>query len=249
MNQEDKDISMTKFYHGEDHRIWTYCLSLGPYDFTTKSGERLTVDLGIHFTGSRSHEVDPGSFANVYGPEDSNYKSGSLQSMSSEDHGISPQEYLESFPDYCEATKRFYCYLADNPRWAKYSQKVLSGEKKRGKGPSTRWVIYYHKEMRRYFNAKIIRQIENGAILAQERWSNQTIHIELNDYQLIPDRLEWVFYKRSFGHMNQKDKDILKANPVLTKPDFAEQLKQWAKKEAKKDMEQNNDNERDYSID
>lgn len=49
--------------------------------------------------------------------------------------------------------------------------------------------------------------------------------------------------------MNQKDKDILKANPVLTKPDFAEQLKQWAKKEAKKDMEQNNDNERDYSID
>ena len=48
--------------------------------------------------------------------------------------------------------------------------------------------------------------------------------------------------------MNQKDKDILKANPVLTKLDFAEQLKQWAKKEAKKDMEQSNDNRRDDSL-
>lgn len=48
--------------------------------------------------------------------------------------------------------------------------------------------------------------------------------------------------------MNQKDKDILKANPVLTKPDLAEQLKQWAKKEAKKDMEQSNDNRRDDSL-
>lgn len=34
--------------------------------------------------------------------------------------------------------------------------------------------------------------------------------------------------------MSQKEKDILKANPVLTKPDFAEQLKQWAKKESEK---------------
>tara|TARA_R100001082_G_C4300400_1_gene132154 strand:- start:272 stop:427 length:156 start_codon:yes stop_codon:yes gene_type:complete len=40
--------------------------------------------------------------------------------------------------------------------------------------------------------------------------------------------------------MNQKEKDILKANPVLAKPDFAEQLRQWAKKEAQKEMEQNN---------
>ena len=47
--------------------------------------------------------------------------------------------------------------------------------------------------------------------------------------------------------MSQKDKDILKANPVLTKPDFAEQLKQWAKKEAKKDMEQSNANNRGSS--
>ena len=40
--------------------------------------------------------------------------------------------------------------------------------------------------------------------------------------------------------MNQKEKDILKTNPVLAKPDFAEQLRQWAKKEAQKEMEQNN---------
>ena len=37
--------------------------------------------------------------------------------------------------------------------------------------------------------------------------------------------------------MNQKEKDILKANPVLTKPDFAEQLRQWAKKEAEKNKD------------
>ena len=198
---------MVKFYHGEGHRVWTYCLNLGPYDFTTKGGERSTVDLGIHFTGSRSHDVDPGSFANVYGPEDSDYKSGSLRAMSSEDHGISPQEYLESFPDYCEATKRFYCYLAASPRWAKYSQTVLSGEKKRGKGPRTRWVIYYHEGMGRYFNAKVIRQIQTGAIMAQERWSNQTIYVEPGNYQLIPERLEWAFYNRSFDRYNNPNKD------------------------------------------
>ena len=45
--------------------------------------------------------------------------------------------------------------------------------------------------------------------------------------------------------MSQKDKDILKANPVLTKPDFAEQLKQWAKKE----QEKNNDTGRNDSPD
>jgi hypothetical protein len=38
--------------------------------------------------------------------------------------------------------------------------------------------------------------------------------------------------------MNQKEKDILKANPVLTKPDFAEQLRQWEKKEQGKSNEQ-----------
>ena len=35
--------------------------------------------------------------------------------------------------------------------------------------------------------------------------------------------------------LTKKEKDILKANPVLTKPDFAEQLKQWAKKEKEKE--------------
>lgn len=35
--------------------------------------------------------------------------------------------------------------------------------------------------------------------------------------------------------LTKKEKDILKANPVLTKPDFAEQLRQWAKKEEEKE--------------
>ena len=42
-----------------------------------------------------------------------------------------------------------------------------------------------------------------------------------------------------------KHKDILKANPVLTKPEFAEQLRQWAKKEEEK----NNETRRDDSCD
>ena len=40
--------------------------------------------------------------------------------------------------------------------------------------------------------------------------------------------------------MNQKDKDILKANPVLGESDFAQKLKEWAAKEAKKELEQSN---------
>ena len=38
--------------------------------------------------------------------------------------------------------------------------------------------------------------------------------------------------------MADKYKNILKANPVLTKPDFAEQLRQWEKKEQEKNNEQ-----------
>lgn len=34
--------------------------------------------------------------------------------------------------------------------------------------------------------------------------------------------------------MNQKDKDILKANPVLEKPGFAKQLRQWKLREQEK---------------
>ena len=37
--------------------------------------------------------------------------------------------------------------------------------------------------------------------------------------------------------MSQKEKDILKANPVLTRPDLAEQLRQWAEKEAEKNKD------------
>ena len=35
--------------------------------------------------------------------------------------------------------------------------------------------------------------------------------------------------------MTQKDKDILKANPVLKESDFAQKLKEWKEKEAKKE--------------
>ena len=34
--------------------------------------------------------------------------------------------------------------------------------------------------------------------------------------------------------MTQKDKDILKANPVLEESDFAKKLKEWEAEEAKK---------------
>ena len=37
--------------------------------------------------------------------------------------------------------------------------------------------------------------------------------------------------------MNQKEKDILKANPVLEKPGFAEQLRQWKLREQEKTNE------------
>ena len=36
-------------------------------------------------------------------------------------------------------------------------------------------------------------------------------------------------------NMNQKDKDILKANPVMGESDFAKKLKEWEAKEAKKE--------------
>tara|TARA_R100000808_G_C2091841_1_gene111958 strand:- start:515 stop:658 length:144 start_codon:yes stop_codon:yes gene_type:complete len=36
--------------------------------------------------------------------------------------------------------------------------------------------------------------------------------------------------------VNQKEKDILKANPVLEESDFAKKLKEWAKKEEEKNQ-------------
>tara|TARA_R110000823_G_scaffold131412_2_gene259787 strand:- start:1175 stop:1285 length:111 start_codon:yes stop_codon:yes gene_type:complete len=35
--------------------------------------------------------------------------------------------------------------------------------------------------------------------------------------------------------MTQKDKDILKENPVLEESDFAQKLREWETKEAKKE--------------
>jgi len=37
--------------------------------------------------------------------------------------------------------------------------------------------------------------------------------------------------------MSQKEKDILKANPVLSESDFAKKLEEWAKKEAEKNKD------------
>lgn len=36
--------------------------------------------------------------------------------------------------------------------------------------------------------------------------------------------------------MNKKDRDILKANPVLAESDFAQKLQEWAKKEEEKNQ-------------
>ena len=58
----------SKFFHGEDHQIWDYCVYLGPY----VEGDR-KYDLGVWDDGEGIV-----SLAAVYGKDDSQYLSGDM---------------------------------------------------------------------------------------------------------------------------------------------------------------------------
>lgn len=40
--------------------------------------------------------------------------------------------------------------------------------------------------------------------------------------------------------MNQKEKNIIEANPVLTRPDFKQQLREWEEKQKKLESKKEN---------
>jgi hypothetical protein len=58
-----------KFFHGEDHQMWTYCLYLGPY----VSEEGVQYDLGVY-----AHRDGRVSLAAVYGSRPEQYQSGEM---------------------------------------------------------------------------------------------------------------------------------------------------------------------------
>ena len=85
------------FFHGKDHRIWGYCLYLGPY---TDEGGR-NVDLGVYV--ERPGRV---SLAAVYGQENSQYRSGEFL------WNGEPLPWISERPIYKEALRRYREHLA-----------------------------------------------------------------------------------------------------------------------------------------
>lgn len=102
MNDEMRKADM---FHGHDHQMWDYCIYLGPY--TGKDGGG--YDLGV-YVGNRDGWV---SLAAVYGPEDSQYRSGELgHSIGSEKEYL---EYRSTHSAICkEALSRYREYLVRN---------------------------------------------------------------------------------------------------------------------------------------
>lgn len=84
-----------RLFHGHDHQMWDYCIYLGPYNDNGRD-----YDLGVYV--ERGGWV---SLAAVYGPEDSQYRSGELG------HSIGTEkEYLcrPNPPPICEEALRRY---------------------------------------------------------------------------------------------------------------------------------------------
>jgi len=82
-----------KFFHREDHHIWTYCVHLGPYE-----GDR-KYDLGVYDDGRGSI-----SLAAVYGENDSEYRSGEMVFRGE------PTGFMQ-VPVYQEAYRRYLKHL------------------------------------------------------------------------------------------------------------------------------------------
>jgi hypothetical protein len=129
-------MSDKQFHHGKDHHIWTYCLHLGP--FTDSSGGKW--DLGIH--NKALYRNGPGfvSFANVDGPRDSDYCSGSVNhTVRGLDSGKYPSEgpYEEgcsSFEANREAVKRWKAVAPD--------EFLAVSNHEAGRPVDSRWVGY-----------------------------------------------------------------------------------------------------------
>ena len=94
-----------KFFHGENHQIWDYCIYLGPY-----TDEHHNYDLGVYAEAGQGRKGRQGyvSLAAVYGPEDSQYRSGELAGYVGTD-----REILENCNSKIrrEALRRYREYL------------------------------------------------------------------------------------------------------------------------------------------
>jgi len=70
-----------RFFHGEGHHVWSYCIYLGPY----KDGER-KYDLGVYV----DHRGNV-SLAAVWGKDNHQYKSGYIIHGGVATHGVISQ--------------------------------------------------------------------------------------------------------------------------------------------------------------
>jgi len=124
-----------EFHHGKDHHIWTYCLHLGP--FTDSRGRKW--DLGIHNKALYRDGPHSVSFANVDGPEDHEYCSGSVNNTVRRlASGMYPSEgpYGEnsSFEANREAIKRWKAVAPD--------EFLAVSNHEAGRPVDSRWVGY-----------------------------------------------------------------------------------------------------------
>jgi len=90
-----------EFYHGKNHSIWSYCISLG--GFISENGRK--YDLGI-FEETWKDGSKHQSFAIVYGKEDSHYISGDILDLDHEFGGWGSGDFRT------ETIKRYKEYLA-----------------------------------------------------------------------------------------------------------------------------------------